>query len=48
MKVYRSPLLIETGTGITLHDLTGELRRRLADCGVRQGFVTVSVQIIGE
>ena len=42
VKVYR--LQLRTGADVSLHDITAQLRSRIADSGIQNGFVTVTSQ----
>ncbi len=42
VKVYT--LQLRTGADVSLHDITAQLRSRIADSGIRNGFVTVTSQ----
>ena len=44
MRITTYSLELRTGTGISLHDITGQLRSCIADSGIRKGFVTVTSQ----
>jgi secondary thiamine-phosphate synthase enzyme len=42
LKTYR--LQVRTGADVSLHDITAQLRSKVADSGIRNGFVTVTSQ----
>ena len=42
VKVYR--LQLRTGADVSLHDITAQIRSRVADSGIHNGFVTVTSQ----
>lgn len=42
VKVYT--LQLRTGADVSLHDITAQLRSRIADSGIQNGFVTVTSQ----
>ena len=42
IKAYR--LQLRTGADVALHDITAQLRSRVADSGIQNGFVTVTSQ----
>jgi secondary thiamine-phosphate synthase enzyme len=42
VKVYR--LQLRTGADVSLHDITAQIRSRVADSGICSGFVTVTSQ----
>ena len=42
VKVYR--LQLRTGADVSLHDITGQIRSRVAGSGIHNGFVTVTSQ----
>ena len=44
MKLYSSIIEVETGAGISLHDLMPAIRARVVSAGVHNGFVTVTSQ----
>ena len=44
MKITPSFIELETGEGISLHDITPELKRAVEKAGVKNGFVTVTSQ----
>ncbi|TNF35920.1 MAG: YjbQ family protein [Gammaproteobacteria bacterium] len=44
MKIISSFINLETGTGISLHDLMTDIRSAVADSGIQNGFVTVTSQ----
>jgi len=44
MQIRPYSLQLRTGAGISLHDITNELKSCLADSGIRDGFMTVTSQ----
>jgi secondary thiamine-phosphate synthase enzyme len=44
MRVKTYTLQLCTGTDVSLHDITAQLRSRVADSGIQNGFVTVTSQ----
>ena len=44
MKIITSSIELDTGEGISLHDLTGDIRAAVAASGIGNGFVTVTSQ----
>ena len=42
MKIIPSIIELETGTGISLHDLMPEIEAAVASSGIHNGFVTIS------
>lgn len=44
MKIIPSFIELATGAGISLHDITPDLKEAVAKSGVRDGFVTVTSQ----
>jgi len=44
MQIKPYSLQLRTGAGISLHDITADLKSCLADSGIRSGFVTVTSQ----
>lgn len=44
MRVKAYKLQLRTGADVSLHDITAQLSSRVADSGIRNGFVTVTSQ----
>lgn len=44
MKIIPSFIELETGAGISLHDITPDIRAAIAKSGISNGFVTVTSQ----
>jgi secondary thiamine-phosphate synthase enzyme len=44
MQIRAYTLRLETGADISLHDITPQLRARVSESGLRDGFVTVTSQ----
>ena len=44
MKTFSTFIELETGEGISLHDLMAEIRAAVAASGIQEGFVTVTSQ----
>ncbi len=44
MKIISSFIELETGEGISLHDLMPGIQDAIANCGIKNGFVTVTSQ----
>ncbi len=44
MKIISSFIELETGAGISLHDITPDIRAAIAKSGIANGFVTVTSQ----
>ena len=44
MRVKTYTLQLRTGADVSLHDITAQLRSRVADSGIHNGFVTVTSQ----
>ena len=44
MKIFPSSIQLQTGQGISLHDLMPDLKKTIARSGIRNGFVTITSQ----
>jgi secondary thiamine-phosphate synthase enzyme len=44
LKIFPSSIQLQTGQGISLHDLMPELKKTIAHSGINNGFVTVTSQ----